>query len=72
MTRKDIDTRHAPAATGPLHPPHLICPTVMREHHADRRQERSRQGKPMNDAPWPNAARIAQAGMTADAFEGVV
>lgn len=54
MTRKDNDTRHAPAAAGPLHSPRLTCPTAMREHHAGRRQEQSRQGEPMN-APWPNA-----------------
>ncbi|MFF2503543.1 hypothetical protein ACFVTY_09225 [Streptomyces sp. NPDC058067] len=54
MTRKDIDTRHAPAAAGPLHSPRLTCPTATREHRAGQRQERSRQGKPMN-APWPNA-----------------
>lgn len=54
MTRKDIHTRHAPTAACQLHSPRLPRPTAMREHRAGRRQERSRQGKPMN-APWPNA-----------------
>ncbi|GED90576.1 hypothetical protein TNCT6_76610 [Streptomyces sp. 6-11-2] len=54
MTRKDVDTRHAPEAAGQLHSPRLPRPTAMREHPAGRRQERSRQGRPMN-APWPNA-----------------
>ncbi|MFJ6563015.1 hypothetical protein ACIQMV_24760 [Streptomyces sp. NPDC091412] len=54
MTRKDSDTRRAPEAVGRLHSPRLPRPTAMREHPAGRRQERSRQGRPMN-APWPNA-----------------
>lgn len=54
MTRKDINTRNAPAAADQLHSPRLPRPTALREHRADRRQERSRQGKPMN-APWSNA-----------------
>lgn len=54
MTRKDIDTRHAPAAASRLHSPRLPRPTATREHRASRQQERSRQSKPMNP-PWPNA-----------------
>lgn len=54
MTRKDIDTRHAPAAAGQLHSPRIPRPTAMREHPAGRLQEQSRRGRPMN-APWPNA-----------------
>lgn len=57
MSRKNIYTRHAPAAAGPLHSPRPIGPTAMRAHHAGRRQERSRQGKPLN-APRPNAKTL--------------
>lgn len=65
MTRKDIDTRHAPAAAGPPHSPRLTCPTAARERHAGRRPERTHRGKPMN-APAgvlrPPGERREQAG----------
>ncbi len=53
MTRNDIDTPHAPAATGRHHSPGLPRPTATREQRASRQQEHSRQEKPTN-APWPN------------------
>lgn len=54
MTRKEIETRHAAAAAGQLHPPRPPRPTAMREHRAARRQERSRQERPV-DASRPSA-----------------